>query len=225
MEMRMPLGTPGLTSFKIGGKASVFDSWNIRHLTGGVTIDRLLIPVNADGERIIHAGEVIGKVTATGLYGPWDVSAVDGRSVARGVVVQDTNVTNSNAFVGAADECRVHVARMPRAFTDAEWNAITASPFVKITRAEPFLTPGAQATAVTLAPTTLSLSVGDVGNMSTVFVPANTVNTNGSWTSSDPSKATVSPTGVVTGIAAGTATITFTAQNGGFIATATVTVS
>jgi hypothetical protein len=197
----------------------------MRHLTGGVTIDRLLIPVNADGERIIYAGEIIGKVTATGLYGPWDMSAADGRSVARGVVVQDTNVTNSNAFVGAVDECRIHVARMPRAFTDAEWNAITASPFVRITRVEPFLTPGAQATAVTIAPSSMPLSVGEVGNLSAVFTPANTVNTNGSWTSSDTGKVTVSPAGVVTGIATGSAAVTFTAQNGGFTANVTGTVS
>ena len=225
MEVRMPLGTPGLTGFKFGGKASVFDSWDMRHLTGGITIDKLLIPVNADGERIIYAGEVIGKVTSTGLYGPWEMTANDGREVARGVVVQDTNVTNSNAFVGAVDECRVHAARMPRSFTDAEWAAINSSPFVKITQAEPFLTPGPQAVSVAIFPAALSLAVGATGALSVVFTPTNTVNTNGTWVSSNPAKATVSPTGVVTGVAAGSATINFTAQNGGFTATAAITVS
>jgi hypothetical protein len=225
MEIRMPLGTPGLTSFKIGGKASVFDSWDMRHLTGGVTVDRLLVPVNADGERVIYEGEIIGKVTATGLYGPWDGNATDGRSVARGVVVQDTSVTNSNAFVGAADECRVHAARMPRTFTDAEWDAINASPFVKITRAEPFLTPGAQATAVSVVPSTLTMAAGGIVRLSVAFIPANTVNTNGTWTSSNPTKATVDQTGTVTAIDTGSATITFTAQNGGFTATCAATIS
>ena len=225
MEIRMPLGTPGLTSYKIGGKASVFDSFFMRHLTGGIVIDKTLIPVNVEGERIIYAGEVIGKVTATGLYGPWDMNASDGREVARGVVVQDTNCTNSDAFVGAADECRIHVTRMPRAFSDAEWAAINASPFVKITPAEPFLTPGPQATAIAITPSSLNLAVGGHATLSAIFTPPNTVNTNGTWESDDPSKATVSSAGVVTGIAAGAAGITFKSQVGGLTATITVTVS
>ncbi len=47
----------------------------------------------------------------------------------------------------------------------------------------------------------------------------------GTWTTSDALVATVSVAGLVTGVAAGTATITFTSTDGGFTATCIVTVA
>jgi hypothetical protein len=226
MNMMMPLGTPGLTGFKVGGKASVFDSWGMRHLTGGITIDRSLVLPGADVERVIYAGEVVGMVADTGLYGPWDPGASDGREIARGVVVQDTNVTNGNAFVGAADECRVHAARMPRSFTSAEWGAINASPYVRITPAEPFNVPGPAAISVALAPSALALAVGEVAQLTPVFNPADAVNQNGAWESSAPAVAAVSASGLVSAVAAGTASVTFRTQVGNIVSSASaVTVS
>lgn len=46
----------------------------------------------------------------------------------------------------------------------------------------------------------------------------------GTWSTSDPAVATVSVAGLVTGVAAGTATITFTSTDGGFTGTCSVTV-
>ena len=226
MNKRMPLGTPGIEGYSVGGKAHVFDSWHMRHLTQGATIDRNLIAPNVDGERIILAGEVIGKVTATGLYGLWEMGATDGRQIARGCVVQDTNCTNSNAFVGAVDECRIHVARMPRRFTQIEWDAIHASPYVKITPVEPFEVPGPVAIGVVLAPATLTVAVGVDVLIAAVFNPTNTMNQNGLWESSAPAVAIVNQRGEVRGVAVGTAVITFTPQVGNLApVTANVTVS
>ncbi|MDR0645117.1 MAG: Ig-like domain-containing protein, partial [Treponema sp.] len=55
--------------------------------------------------------------------------------------------------------------------------------------------------------------------------PANATNKTVTWKSSDTTKATVSETGVVTGVAAGEATITATAGGGGSTATVTITVT
>jgi hypothetical protein len=54
--------------------------------------------------------------------------------------------------------------------------------------------------------------------------PANATNQNVTWVSSATAIATVSASGLVTGIAVGTATITVTTQDGGFTAPSTITV-
>ena len=79
-------------------------------------------------------------------------------------------------------------------------------------------------TGVTLSPTTLALTVGGTGTLTVTVAPANATNQTVTWTSSDPSVATVSG-GVVTAVGAGTATITVTTEDGGFTDTCTVTVS
>lgn len=40
----------------------------------------------------IPSGTVLGKVTATGLYGPYDDAAVDGRNTAVGILFDSENV-------------------------------------------------------------------------------------------------------------------------------------
>lgn len=45
---------------------------------------------------------MIAKVTATGMYGPYDDSAVDGREVAAGILFSSANVAASDAQIGAA---------------------------------------------------------------------------------------------------------------------------
>jgi len=54
--------------------------------------------------------------------------------------------------------------------------------------------------------------------------PASATDKNVAWSSSDTAVATVSSSGLVTGVAAGTATITVTTNDGGFTAACAVTV-
>lgn len=55
-----------------------------------------------------------------------------------------------------------------------------------------------------------NLAVAATRQVGTVFTPANATNQNLTYESSDPTKATVSATGLVTGVAAGTTNITVT---------------
>jgi formylglycine-generating enzyme required for sulfatase activity len=80
-------------------------------------------------------------------------------------------------------------------------------------------------TGVTLNKTTLSLAVGGSETLTPTVAPSNATNKNVSWRSSNTAVATVSATGLVRGVSAGSATITVTTEDGNKTATCTVTVS
>ena len=81
------------------------------------------------------------------------------------------------------------------------------------------------ATGVTVTPATTSVVVGATRQLNGTVLPADATDKSGTWTTSDATKATVSSTGLVTGVAAGTATITFKSNDGNFTGTTTVTVT
>ena len=78
---------------------------------------------------------------------------------------------------------------------------------------------------VSVSPTSLSVAVGATGQLSATVTPSNATNRSVTWTSSNPAIATVGVTGIVTGVSAGTATITVTTADGGFMARAAITVT
>ena len=83
-------------------------------------------------------------------------------------------------------------------------------------------------TGVTLSQTQASLYYNRTPSTLTLtatVTPDNATNKDVTWTSSNPSAATVNQNGVVTAVAPGTAVITVTTVDGGFTATCTVTVS
>ncbi|MCC8051025.1 MAG: Ig-like domain-containing protein [Clostridiales bacterium] len=77
-------------------------------------------------------------------------------------------------------------------------------------------------TSLVLSSSTLTLEDGDSSTLSATISPSNATNQTVTWTSSDPSIATVNASGRVTAISCGTATIT--AQVGNKTATCEVTV-
>lgn len=80
-------------------------------------------------------------------------------------------------------------------------------------------------TGVSVSPTTDSISVGEDLTLTATIAPANATNQNVTWSSSSDAIATVTSAGVVTGVSAGTATITVTTEDGDFTATSEITVS
>ncbi|MGK0743573.1 Ig-like domain-containing protein [Yokenella regensburgei] len=85
--------------------------------------------------------------------------------------------------------------------------------------------PVVNVTGATVAPTTASIAVAATQQLTATVAPANATDKTGAWSSSDETKATVSASGLVTGVAAGTANITFTTTDGGKTATCAVTVT
>jgi hypothetical protein len=80
-------------------------------------------------------------------------------------------------------------------------------------------------TGVLVSPTSSAVAVGSTTTLSANVTPNNATNKSVSWSTSNAGVATVSANGVVTGIAAGNATITARAADGGRTASSTVTVS
>ena len=80
-------------------------------------------------------------------------------------------------------------------------------------------------TGVTMSPTSASVVVGSTTQLSATVAPSTATNKTVSWSSSNTGVATVNSSGLVTGVAAGTATITVTTQDGAKTATSAITVT
>ena len=80
-------------------------------------------------------------------------------------------------------------------------------------------------TGVSLNKTTASIFVGGTEQLIATVAPSGATNKTLTWRSNSTGVATVNSSGVVTGVSAGTATITVTTQDGNKSATCTVTVS
>lgn len=78
-------------------------------------------------------------------------------------------------------------------------------------------------TGVVLTPTTAEAAIGYTVTLTATISPADATFKTVTWSTTDPDVATVS-NGVVTGVAAGTATITVTTTDGGFTDTCDMTV-
>jgi hypothetical protein len=78
---------------------------------------------------------------------------------------------------------------------------------------------------VSVAPATVTLAVPATQQLTATLDPVSPTNPAVTWTSSDATKATVSASGLVTAVAAGSATITATTTDGGFTDTCVVTVT
>lgn len=63
----------------------------------------------------VASGTVLGKITATGLYGPYDNAASDGRQVADGFLFNSTPMRSGGPDVGAPLQWRgvIREAKLP----------------------------------------------------------------------------------------------------------------
>lgn len=86
-------------------------------------------------------------------------------------------------------------------------------------------TPVINVTGVTVAPATAALTLIQTQSLTATVTPENATDKTGEWSSSDATIATVNTYGLVTPVATGSATITFTTTDGGMTATCAVTVT
>ncbi|ADU69429.1 Ig-like domain-containing protein [Pantoea sp. At-9b] len=80
-------------------------------------------------------------------------------------------------------------------------------------------------TGVSVAPSTASVAEGATTQLTATVAPSDATNTSVTWSSSNTAIATVNASGLVTGVAEGSATITATTADGSFTSTSTITVT
>lgn len=80
-------------------------------------------------------------------------------------------------------------------------------------------------TGVSVIPASVTIKEGNVSTLAAAVAPANAINKNITWSSNNSGVATVTSGGVVTGAAAGSATITATTEEGGYTDSCQVTVA
>jgi uncharacterized protein YjdB len=109
------------------------------------------------------------------------------------------------------------------ATTPTAWStpSVFGSVFLTTCSSQPPVT----VTGVTVSPTTQTINVGGTVQLVATVAPSNATNQNVTWSTSNASFATVSSSGLVTGVAAGSATITVTTVDQGKTATSAITVT
>jgi len=82
------------------------------YVTKTVTIDASTVPADGNGDKILKAGTVLGKITASGLYGPYDPGAADGRETADCILLNSVNCRDGNQVAAAVTHGVVYEARV-----------------------------------------------------------------------------------------------------------------
>lgn len=94
--------SPGLTTEPVNLGPS-FDFLASEHYSvkrGGITLDSTLVTADADGNKIVKGGTALGKVTATGKYGPYLQSTNEVQQVSMGGTVTSGSFTLTFDGVG-----------------------------------------------------------------------------------------------------------------------------
>jgi len=68
----------------------------------GITLDATLVGADANGNKILKKGTCLGRITATGKYGPYSNAAGDGRQDAKGFLLEAVNLRFGDAVTGMA---------------------------------------------------------------------------------------------------------------------------
>ena len=76
-----------------------------------------------------------------------------------------------------------------------------------------------------LSPTSLTLVQGEMSQLTATVLPSNATHPNLVWSSSNNKNVSVDPTGKITALEVGEATITVTTEDGGFTASCQITVN
>jgi hypothetical protein len=85
---------PKTTSYEAPGEFLATDDYQL--IPGGVTVDSGTVTSAGDGSKVLKSGELMGKVTASGKFGPYDSGVSDGREVFVGHLFYEVDVTEGD---------------------------------------------------------------------------------------------------------------------------------
>lgn len=168
-----------------------------------------------------NTGTVEGKLYFGGLVGTDNSGAVTNSYYLDTCVVNPTE-TDGTALTDSA--MKLEESYVGFDFENT-WsiNPLASYPYPTLSDLTP-VTPETPVAGVSLNKSVLDLFAGDSEVLIATIEPADATNTAVFWSSSDDSVATVNQSGLVTGIAEGTAIITVTTEDGSFTASCEVNV-
>ena len=213
-------------TFKINGKTTTIDLY-----TSGDDISDWAPDDGNANEMLVQTEVEIPKVAVSGItLNNSTLSLTTGQNFTLQAMLSPSNATNkevtwesSDAGVAAVSKDGVVTAKKAGKATivakAADESGKYASCVVTVTEAKK------EVTGVTLNKSSLNLGVGGSEVLSATVLPADAINKQVTWLSSTPSVATVSQSGVVTGVKEGTAQISVITADGSKTAICSVIVS
>ena len=168
----------------------------------------------------------------TRLKGQFNIPEETYQTEDDGTDTNNTQITFTGIYTeyefnkGVYDGTQWHKAGAKGIVVDARYGLADVSTFFdSIQTPDSVEIAGVRVTGVSVAPTSGSIAVSETLTLTATVAPADATNKAVTWSSSDDNIATVSDAGVVTGVAAGTATITVTTVDGSFTDTSEITVT
>ena len=213
-------------TFKINGKTTTIDLY-----TSGDDISDWAPDDGNANEMLVQTEVEIPKVAVSGItLNNSTLSLTTGQNFTLQAMLSPSNATNkevtwesSDAGVAAVSKDGVVTAKKAGKATivakAADESGKYASCVVTVTEVKK------EVTGVTLNKSSLNLGVGGSEVLSATVLPADAINKQVTWLSSTPSVATVSQSGVVTGVKEGTAQISVITADGSKTAICSVIVS
>lgn len=213
-------------TFKINGKTTTIDLY-----TSGDGISDWAPDDSNANEMLVQTEVEIPKVAVSGItLNNSTLSLTTGQNFTLQAMLSPSNATNkevtwesSDAGVAAVSKDGVVTAKKAGKATivakAADESGKYASCVVTVTEAKK------EVTGVTLNKSSLNLGIGGSEVLSATVLPADATNKQVTWLSSTPSVATVSQSGVVTGVKEGTTQISVITADGSKTAICSVTVS
>lgn len=84
----------------VNPSASFLASEHMMVKRSGITVLATTVGADADGNKILKAGVVMGKITASGKYAAYDNGLSDGREVAVGILLESINLKDGDVICG-----------------------------------------------------------------------------------------------------------------------------
>jgi uncharacterized protein YjdB len=216
----------------------VFSGAALNNVKGLRVVGQLRLSTNEYGTswalKVKEVEVVAGPVTIVSVTGvsvsPTSSSVNVGSTLALTATVAPTNATNttvtwssSNTAIAtintsgvvtgvAAGNATITVSTVDGNKTATSAISVIAVPVVNVT-------------SVSLSPTSATVNVGASTNLTATVLPSNATNKTVTWSSNNTAVANVNSSGVVNGVAVGSATITVTTQDGAKTATSAITVT
>lgn len=130
-------------------------------------------------------------------------------------------------YTGVSTICKFTLtSKSAKAVTvDSSVNAVSASSFFSAPQTPDTIASGTAVTGITASATTTTIAVAGTTQVTATIAPETASNKNVNWISSDTSVATVDATGLVTGVADGTAVIVAQSVDGGYTDSVEITVA